>query len=192
VEVQVPPSELLKLTNENIIQLQKLSEDRFLKIETFMGKLDKPKEIVQSIDTESIELLTSNLQISVSNFPNAKSFIVKLNNIGYDAEIYEAYRGVSIFSEHKAIWLGYRVGFIAAKKIILIAKESFPQIEYIELSNDFESSPPEYVHSQIYIGGSTIAAEEKGLKPFGSKDWEKLKATNDIESLHNLIKNHNA
>ncbi|MCG2616976.1 hypothetical protein LZZ85_21950 [Terrimonas sp. NA20] len=128
--------------------------------------------------------------VHVSNFANANALVRKLRKKGYSAEIYEPLRGISNHKDHKCIWLGYKLPLRHAKDVISLAIETYPHIEYIDLSNSDDTSPPFQVHYQIFIGGATSTAIHRGMKPLQKKDWLQLTEAVTLAELHRYINNY--
>lgn len=134
-------------------------------------------------------------QISVSNIENAVKIVEILRSLGFNAEIY----GESVPSEmlprgnykkidHEAIWIGSRI----PPRVVLLAIKSvidlWPHLKYIHLSSDTASSPPDYIHDQIYLGGATITAKEYGLQPWLPQQIKVIPDDIKIEEFHKLIR----
>lgn len=201
IEVRVSQDEMLKILNKNLIEFQNLQNEKLIRIETELKELSSKKSNVKQLEIEEIEEIEDDEKyyddynsevkdlISITNFSDAKNFQRKLIKQGFLVEIYDDIEDETSFNfrNHKSIWLGYKVPFKIAKDVIIMAHENYPHLAYIDLSNH-KSKPPEYVHSQIFIGGSTETARERGIKPFSKNDWEKLKTTKNLKELHELIK----
>ncbi|WP_153799498.1 hypothetical protein [Foetidibacter luteolus] len=190
IQVTVSPDELLTILNENITQLKKDNDDKFLRLESEVKILRLKETLEQKEQFEDIDSEEKNEErlVSISNFSNASLLVRKLERKGYSTEIYEPERGLSNFRDHRSIWLGYKVPLKIAKEVILAAKDIYPHLDYIDLSNYGNSDPPLYVHHQIYIGGATSTAEERGLKSLKQKDWDELKEAATLEEFHEVIK----
>ena len=69
-------------------------------------------------------------------------------------------------------------------EVIKTAKNIFPHLKYIDLTDD---DAPGYTGYQIYIGGASSTAMERGLKKLSTSDFEKLYTMRSLEELHNFI-----
>lgn len=203
VEVKVSPDELLKMLNNNLLDFKNFQENKFQKIEMDLKDLksrSKESEVenesknedeeefnFEEIDYDDYTYEHREGLVTILNFSNAKSFIKKLDRRKYPTEIYEDYEGiVTNYKSNSAIWLGYKYPFTKAKEVILMAKEEFPHLSFIDYSNNV-SKPPSYIHHQIFIGGATKTAIERGVKPLNTKDWEKLKKIDNALDFENFI-----
>jgi len=209
IEVLISQDEMLKILNNNILEFKISQTEKLKKLENefkeLNSKLPQSKVILREVEQMEENYIddeydyddddeyddgfsTAKDLISIANFIDAKNFERKLTSKGFLAEIYKLENSHIIrLNRHKSIWLGYKVPFKLAKETLLIAHENYPHLAYIDLSNN-NSKPPEYVHYQIFIGGSTSTAIERGIKAFKKNDWEELKATKNLKELHELIK----
>lgn len=208
IEVKVSQEELLKMLNNNITEFKNLQESRFLKIENDLkeskSKLNNSEkvEIAKIVEDEDDDYDYEEEDydeffederpdlISITSFPKVNQLVRRFSIKGYIVEIYDDKKATQLHA-HKSIWLGYKFPFEIAKDAILQAKSSYPHLTYIELSN-YKSKPPLYVHSQLFIGGSTSTAKERGTKPILSKDWERFSKLANIKELHEFVKEFQA
>ena len=177
VEIKVPKdnssSEKISLLLEKVAHL----DNEFVKLEAVVVKKD------DQINPDYVETL--GVELLVTNFDNANSFIHQMKKNGLDFVIYrtplEDYD--SSFSKHKAIWLGKDVSLDLAKLTIKQAKEFYPHLKYIKLSD--EGDPD---NETIYIGGSTDSAVNMFKRlPLSDSDFEKLQTFTDKNLFHEFI-----
>lgn len=198
VEVKVSPDELLKILNNNLLDFKNFQENKFHKIEIELKELkSRTTESVNEnqddeFDYEDVEYDDFSFKhqeglVSILNFPKARFLTNRLERKKYTTEIYEDEKDFGMnFKDNSAIWLGYKFPFAKAKEIILMAKEQFPHLSYIDYSNNV-SKPPSYIHQQIFIGGATKTAKERGVKPLKEKDWIKLSQIETAEDFERFI-----
>lgn len=86
-------------------------------------------------------------------------------------------------NEQACIWVGERIKARDAIRAIKIAVEHWPHLKYVELSND-GSTPPDYVHDQMFIGGSTSTALTRGLRPWTTVELASLQETISQDEFH--------
>ncbi len=205
IEVKVSKEDVIKMINANITSLRNSYEIKIEKVDSEL-KLIKDLIIAKSLsETEQSELEseieeieiedeyyddegTQHGLVTINKFPNADKFRASLSKKGYYVEVYEIDYNIDYsLKGNKSIWLGYKYPFREAKEIILLAKEFYPHLSYIDYS-DYNSSPPPYIHHQIFIGGSTDTAVERDIKPLQIKDWEKLKTIDNPKEFERFIK----
>lgn len=130
--------------------------------------------------------------VSVSNFHNAKDFIAVLKKSGYVAEVYDSIDSdVSDFENHESIWIGKN---IAAEEVVDILKKSvkfYPHLKYMHISADDGQDPPDYVHGQMYIGGSTSTSKDRyGISSFRSEDILSLSESISKKDLYKFVRSY--
>lgn len=166
-------------------------KDQLLNLNNKIETLEKHIKLLQTqtiIDT-SIEPIFLKYSFLVTHFHNVDKFLLymKKNNINFD--IYTSPRSFDNDSDsledHRAIWLGRDIDIKTVKFVLQKAKEFYPHLKYISLSDDNE---PEDSHDQIYIGGSTHSALEFGCLPISDNEFEKIQSIENLEDLHKYIK----
>lgn len=91
----------------------------------------------------------------------------------------------------ESIWLGKKVPLEFAKAVLKICFQTDTRIKYIRLPEESDFfDVPEYVHREIFIGGSTKTSINRGTKPLTEELKKEILDANSIEKLHNLIKNN--
>lgn len=142
-----------------------------------------------SIAQELKSLPITNVDISVVNAYDSEDMLRVLKENGLNADIYmptnEPYNS---HSSQEAIWLGYRVNPAVACRVIKAAIKQWPHLKYVQLSNDGGGDPPDEVHEQIFLGGSSNTAKEHGLKKWTSQDFEMLNESMSGNELHALVR----
>lgn len=127
----------------------------------------------------------------ISNLYRSEEFVNKLSEMGYNAEIYNVFdksnKPYVDNRSHAAIWLGKDVHIDIVKDVISLAIEFYKHLKYISISGDL-NTPPDRIHDQIYIGGSTDTAHRYGLIEFSREDFKKLLDTDTIEEMHKIIR----
>lgn len=192
VELNVSQDEMLTILNENISDFKKSNDLKFNILEKDIQTLKTKNNRLEGLEVDEDDfdidesLIFDVDSASITHFEDANKLQMKLLRKGYETELYGSSGSHITYEHYSAIWLGIRVSFKAAKEIILTAKEFYPHLKYISLSDE-NRQVPEHVHYQVYIGGSTTTAKEKGLKPLNKKDWEKFKTLEKIEELHNFL-----
>ena len=110
----------------------------------------------------------------------------------YNAAIYlfDRFEEVDLkTNEHSSIWLGDLIPLEMAIDVIKTSKKLMPHLKYIQLNNLFYE--PEYVRYEIFIGGSTQTAIERGLYEMKEADFNALYEMKDINQLHKYINDKN-
>lgn len=130
----------------------------------------------------------TNVDITVVNAYDSNKMLKALKDIGLNADIYEPYsEPYDDLSSQEAIWLGSRVNAQVACRVIKTAVAQWPHLKYIHLSND-GGDPPDEIHDQIFLGGSTRSAKGYGLQEWTAQDFEILSETIDINELHAKVR----
>lgn len=189
VEISVTQEQMLEILNENLLDFKKDNDIKFQRLEHDLIKLksSKENEILDDIDDDFDEYdhITENL-VSILNMPNANRLITKFARKGYSTELYHEHKEYTDLRNQKGIWLGREVSFKKAKEVILMAKQFYPHLEFISIS-DRNRNVPEFVHYQIFIGGSTQSALDGNLKKLKESDWKKIESTETLEEIYSLI-----
>ena len=131
--------------------------------------------------------LITNVAISVVNSHDSEAVLEVLKSEGFSADIYESDSDPDDLSDQEGIWLGYRVSPTVACRVIQAAVKQWPHLKYVHLSND-GGGPPDYVHDQIFIGGSTSAAIRYGIKEWSSQDFSNLNENMSRSELHAMVR----
>ncbi|MDO6421541.1 hypothetical protein [Saccharophagus degradans] len=148
---------------------------------------NKASRFTQKISTRKHQLIT-NVDISVVNAYDSEEMISALKSNGFNADIYEPEREpYEDHSTQEGIWLGYRVSPEVAARVIHTAVKTWPHLKYVHLSND-GGDPPDYVHDQIFIGGSTSAAIRYGVNEWLPKDFEQLNESMTQKEFHAVVR----
>ena len=152
---------------------------------------DEKIDLVSSMDEFLSEMELEDISFMVKSSPMYKStrLVEELMQQGSRASIYRVgmeNKKVVSNAEHEAIWLGSEVPVDMAVNVLKIAKKYYPHLKYIHLNDASEA--PEYVKYQIYIGGSSNTAREKGLRILNSNDFNKLYELHTKDELHEFVK----
>ena len=190
VQVTVTPDEMLEILNENLLDFKKSNDIKFQKLERDVLKLKTTEEqpaieLEDLVDFDHNEFIVEN-RVSVLNMPDSNKLVRILNKNGFETELNESGNVYSDLRNHKAIWLGRDFQFEKAKEVLLTAKEFYPHLQFISISNR-KRRIPEFVHYQIFIGGATQTALDEGLKPLRNEDWKKIEKAENFEQLYQII-----
>ncbi|AJC68401.1 hypothetical protein [Dickeya zeae] len=148
---------------------------------------NKSLSVTQGRLTNKFQLIT-NVAISVINSYNSEAMLEALKLNGFSANIYDPDREpIDDLSDQECIWLGSRVSPAVACRVIKIAVGQWPHLKYVHLSND-GGDPPDYVHDQIFIGGSTSAANRYGIKKWSPQDFTRLNENMSRSELHAIVR----
>jgi len=191
VQVSVTREQMVEILNENLMDFKRSNDIKVQKLEHEIIKLKTIKnetiEIYEDDGLDEDDYMGDNT-VSILNLPNAEKLINLFSSKGYPTELNEPHNTYNEidFEYHKSIWLGSEISFEKAKEVILTAKDFYPHLEYIKVS-DKTRDIPEFVHYQIFIGGSTQVAVEEGAKQLKKEDWEKVKSAENLEELYKLL-----
>lgn len=133
-------------------------------------------------------MLINNVDIYIVNTYDSNEMIGALNQEGFHADIYQP--DIEPHESHltqEAIWLGYRVNPAVACRVIKAAVEQWPHLKYVHLSND-GGDPPDEVHDQIFLGGSSATAERYGIEQWALEDFQLLSEGMSANELHELVR----
>ncbi|EJM64578.1 hypothetical protein PMI29_03014 [Pseudomonas sp. GM49] len=125
--------------------------------------------------------------VSVLNGFNSKELVRALRKIGVSAEVYQEASNERDFDGQESIWLGERVSSKVASEVIKIASEFWPHLKYIHLSSDGDV-PPDDVHDQIFLAGSSNTAMVLGLNPWSTSELSSLDGTLSLGDFHLMIR----
>lgn len=85
------------------------------------------------------------------------------------------------------VWVGVRFPADRAVAAILLARRYYHDLRYVALS-DKMADPPDSVHDQLFIGGSTETALRQCLKAWNDDDFKKMEGVKNQTELHALIR----
>lgn len=134
---------------------------------------------------------SASFTVDISSMPKSDLLVNRLCSMGYLAKIYQlpfgASSSLSSLAEHTAIWMGDEIPVEMAVRVVKVSREIYPHLKYIYL-NDAKDGAPSFVKYQIFIGGATSTARERGLKPLLPNDFAKLYQITDQKALHAFIR----
>jgi hypothetical protein len=152
--------------------------------------------------TESVSIVqtTTSLQLSSSgsvsimeivNAPRADDVLRALTALGLPAAIYapdfeEDYGRQYNLREHAGIWIGSDIPSSIAIQAIKTVIEIWPHLCYLHLSSD--GGGPDYVHEQMFFGGSTSTASEYGLARWTKTEIENLPGQPTTQEWHAIVR----
>ncbi|MDN7131328.1 hypothetical protein JNO04_03070 [Halomonas sp. MC140] len=132
--------------------------------------------------------LITNVGIFVVNAVGSEEMLKVLKDEGFIADIYQPNReAYDDLSSQEGIWLGCRVRPAVACQVVKAAVKQWPHLKYVHLSNDGDD-PPDEVHDEIFIGGSTSAAKRYGIQKWSTQDFENLKESMSRKELHKMVR----
>lgn len=175
IEVSVKKDDLLQYINESFNNFR--------------------EEIVEEIGMLSVELnkgpscsvakSVCDTKIQIANTELAPALISRLTVDNFvNVEVYHFEGGKEItytIEETKAIWIGNLHNVEALVKVIKIAKEVIPQLEYIQFVNHLGNL------CDIFIGGSTETAIKRKLKKLSNEDFEFIYTSETLEEIVKVI-----
>ena len=146
---------------------------------------------------DNLEMMDDNEQdyrVEIAPLYQRSRLVEILQEKGYNAGAYLLTNSVKYGNrkylkneECEAIWLGNRVPLRVAKEVIKVAKDFYPHLKYIKLS-DGKNGAPNYVRYQIFIGGATATAKNRGLKPLTKDEFTPIYDMESLEDLHKYIR----
>ena len=136
---------------------------------------------------------TAKYRVDVSNIEGAGKLVKALSELGFEASVYRDSLGQSpgerrSKAQHEAIWIGSKVPSRIAIRAIKTATGQWPHLQYLHLSGDGGEEPPDEIHQQIFIGGSTNTAEQYGLESWTADEIEKIPDRLANDKFHDLIR----
>ena len=186
VEINLKKKEVIDKINSLNENYEKL-ENQYNLIQNLLVKTSDSKTDIRMM-TKEINI-KDRFKIVVENITEDAPVIVdSLTKKGFFAVLSknEIFKGKT--SEAESIWVGKYVPADIVVGVIKTAKITYPFLKYISIAGDHTKDPPEYVHYEIFIGGSTSAAKKRNIKELKDSDFENLyKLTEDAE-LHRFIK----
>ena len=150
--------------------------------------------VITDSTAESCEEVSepSEVRISVLDAVGGINIVESLKNVGLNADIYESSRNSYELTRdnirnNQGIWVGKRVPPEIVVKVISLAKEIWPDLQYINISGD-HSDPPDYVHDQIFVGGSNSVVERYNLRRWSTSDFSILDGNISLKKFHTLLR----
>jgi len=167
------------------------SQGEVLQMETVTSIDAKENAKAQEVETSDI----NNISVSVIDIMGSTEIVESLKNKGFNAEIHphrhEEYDKreplKSIKGEQEGIWVGSRVEADIAIRAINVALKVWPDLKYIVIPSD-NSSPPDHVNDQIFIGGSSKTPIARGTRPWSLEELKSLKEDININEFHRKIR----
>lgn len=186
LEVSGKLEERITEIEKSVAELSIPAEDR----EKLVEALDRSKEIEAPVQKARLRAEKRRYPIQLSGLPKAKKLIEALSQSGFTASIYNEFSDEQSPKSNEAIWVGKSVPYKDVVEIIKIALTYFPNLKYASLSGDHDE-PPEYVHSEMFLGGTTFTAEEEGLRELPTKNLPVLfDEISSKEELHEFIRSY--
>lgn len=186
VEINLKKEEVVNKINSLNEKYGKL-ENQYNLIQHLLVKISDSKTDIRKM-TEDISL-KDKYKIVVENITDHAPVIVdSLTEKGFFAVLSknEIFKGKT--SEAESIWVGRHVPVDIVVEVIKTAKITYPFLKYISIAGDHTKDPPEYVHYEIFIGGSTSAAKKSNIKELKDSDFENLYKLTENAELHRFIK----
>jgi hypothetical protein len=131
--------------------------------------------------------------VEISNIEGAPQVLAALSRLGLSATIYESGHELGEMPEHcekadhTSIWIGYRVPPRVAVQAIKAVVKIWPHLRYMHVSSDAES-PPDFIHDEIYFGGSTATARRYGLKRWLRSEIVNMPDDMSFAKFHEMIR----
>lgn len=166
-------------------------QNRYGKI-TYIDQTEPRTSLRASSDKLKTRILEVN---SIDRKENAPHYQVSVSNLEKAGEIIEIVKEFNVATElndvsnntleaHQSIWLGPNIPAEIAIPIIKKAVGIWPHLKYIAFPS---ANAPEYTGWQLYIGGSTSTAEQRGYRPWTNKEINSLQVK-DTALFHEEIR----
>ena len=147
-------------------------------------KLEELKHNVQgSEEATLITKIEDSLlyDVSISDLEGAETIVNAIGEFNVKTKIYtdSDYKSRNL-EDHEGIWLGANVSAEIAIPIIKVAVTIWPHLKYICFPSQ---GAPEYTGWQLYLGGATSSAKERGCMPWSNDELNALEIK-DLDSFH--------
>lgn len=136
----------------------------------------------------------STCPVQISALPGDDEMLTALARVGFRASIYDMPEDETLSrrkrgdpSKHESIWVGSRVPTKVVVLAIKTAVEIWPHLKYVHLS-DNDQDPPDSVHDEIFLGGSTETAHRYKLKPWMKEELLSLPEDLSLSAFHKLVR----
>lgn len=150
----------------------------------------RPRRIVAPSSNDKDAQKAHDVVVNIVATPQSLQLMRQLVASGFNARIYEGPdpdEEDNVLEKQEAIWVGSRVPYKEAIEVIKLSLEQWPHLKYVEISSD-GADPPDEIHDEIFIGGSTSTAIENGLKSWSRADFAKLNSSINLHSFHAAIR----
>lgn len=146
-------------------------------------------EIKSSRFTSNLRAPDKSFLIEVVNRAGSFGLVEKLNNLGFNAKVYEdpANRKFEDIYQQESIWVGSRLDPKAVIQAIKLAVTQWPELKYLHLSSD-QGGVPDESHEELFFGGSSSAAKRYGLQEWGKDELLSLDEQMPIAEFHSAIR----
>jgi hypothetical protein len=155
--------------------------------------LDQPRELTKTTLEHKIPVLAKDLKISVIDIAGADDVIKALKQAGFNAEKYvvrdiDRKESLNDLNQSQGIWVGARIPSAVAIKAIKVATKVWPHLQYMHLSSDGGAEPTDYVHDQLFFGGSTSAVRRYNLDAWSNAEIQQLGENMSLQEFHSKIR----
>lgn len=124
--------------------------------------------------------------VDVMDLPGSVNIIEDLKNKGFNVSLYDDPQEGRTYGGQSCVWIGSRLSPAVAIEALKIAIKTWPHLKYLQLSDD-NYNPPDYIHDQIFIGGATSTALERGLLAWSKDEIMALDENMSYEEFHKVI-----
>lgn len=129
----------------------------------------------------------SNFNVILASQEKAHRMVYRMEELGLSADVDTGEELPFSSNASAAIWVGRDFPYEKAIQVILISREYYDDIRYIALS-DYRLDPPDMVHREIYVGGSTASAVRLGLQAWDDDDFRSLESIKNRDDFVSLVK----
>lgn len=129
-------------------------------------------------------------RIIVAGLLDVPDLATELKNATLPAHIRLSPAAEDIPGESESMILGAKIPADLAVNVIRLAITHWSFLRYLHLSSDLVNDPPEYLHSQIFLGGNSKSARVHGMIPWTEEDFQALDPAMSVSQLHYSIRSH--
>lgn len=151
-------------------------------------KIDVEKELNAPGSKRRRSYSKESCLVSVADLSGATNIVEGLKNRGFNVELFKDASGrKEKLVDQSSIWIGLRMPPFIVLEAIKVALVAWPNLKYLQLSGD-GSEPPDFVHDQLFLGGSTSTAVGRGLKSWSIEEINALNPSMSIKDFHDAIR----
>ena len=151
------------------------------------------QQLVEISETSTFKQIATH-PVEVVDVTNADKVLGALRRLGFNADLYvSSFHNVNLQrpekpDSHRSIWIGSRVPALVAVLAIKTVVRIWPHLCYLHLSSDGVADAPDYVHDELFFGGSTSTAKRYGLLSWTLNEIEGIADQISDVAFHKIIR----
>lgn len=171
------------LSTSDVLTVSEGLELRISELEESFGSTSlvrSPDSSAEAIETARVRATRRKTRVEISGCSAASELAVELREVGFSVSISDDDDDIE---KSQSIWWGNRIPLENIKAALPKILSSCSHLRFHQISGDFVS-PPDSVHDELYIGGATSTAIERGHSEI--LPGEMISAVQDAKTIQEL------